>query len=165
MGTEIWLVPEIVYPNMGQMSLAKSREMSYGESRMLIQHGHEGRLAYLSGRGARSVVINYAITDDQILFLVPYYNEITQYVPGRQVTLLVDEETTAPVSRQHDTVSVKGIANLAGSKQASTIHRTTFLETWPPGVTTSIICLPISDIEGSSREVRQHSGAAETKLA
>ena len=131
-------------PQIGQTTLAKSRDMSYGECRTLIHHRHEGRLGYLSGRGARSVVVSYATTDDQILFLVPYYNEITQYAPGREVTLLVDEGMTAPTSRRYDTVSVRGIANLAGPKQASTVHRTNFLEIWPQGVATSIIYLPIS---------------------
>ena len=156
-------MPDTDHPHMGQVSLAKSRDMSYGESRMLIRHRRQGRLAYLSGRGPRSVVVNYAVTDDQILFLVPSYNEITQYVPGRKVTLLVDEERTAPVSRRYDTVSVKGIANLAGSKQVSTVQRTNFLETWPRGVTTSIIYLPISEVEGSKRELRPSSSAVTTK--
>lgn len=153
---------DIDNPQIRQTTLTRSRDMSYGECRTLIHHRREGRLSYLSGRGARSVVVNYAVTDDQILFLVPYYNEITQYAPGREVTLLVDEEGTAPTARRYDTVSVKGTANLAGSQQASTVHRTNFSEVWPPGVATSIIYLPISEVEGSKRELERSSAASTT---
>jgi len=141
----------------GQMTLAKSRDMSCGECRNLVRLYSEGRLAYLSGRGARSVVVTYAVTDDQILFLLPYYNEITQYAPGRQVTLVVDDEETASTSPRYDSVRVSGVAHLAGANQASLVRRTNFSESWPQGVSTSIIYLPIGEIEGSKR-VLQRSG-------
>lgn len=151
---------DIDQPHTGQVSPAQSRDMSYGESRTLIRHRHEGRLAYLSGRGPRSVAINYAVTDDQILFLVPSYNEITQYVPGMRVTLLVDQDGTAPASRPFDTVRIKGTAQLAGTEQASTVERTSFPETWPRGVSTSIIYLPMGEIRGSRREPPSSGSAA-----
>ena len=42
---------------------------------------------------SRSISLSAVVfTDDQILFLVPAYNEITQYVPGKQVTFQVAEK-------------------------------------------------------------------------
>jgi hypothetical protein len=110
-------------------------------------------LGYIGGRGPRSVVITYAMTDDQILFLVPAYNEITQYVPGRQVTLQVAGESSGPAPRHYDTVSVTGTANLSWLEQAPLVRRTKFAELWPPAVSTSVICLPMAELEGRKRQL------------
>jgi hypothetical protein len=109
----------------------------------------------MGGRGPRSVVVTYAVTQDQILFLVPAYNEITQYVPGRQVTLQVPGECCGPAPR-YCTVSVMGTGNLARLEQASIVRRTSFMEFWPPDVSMSVICLPMDQLEGSERQL-QHA--------
>jgi hypothetical protein len=32
-------------------------------------------------------VVSYAVTDDQVVFRLPEYNDICQYPPGRQIIL------------------------------------------------------------------------------
>ena len=126
-------------------------DLSYGECCIWLDNHSEGQLGYIGGRGARSVVVSYAVTDDQILFLVPAYNEITQYVPGKQVTFQVAGESIGPAPRYYDTVSVTGTANLPRLAQAPIVRRTNFVELWPPHMATSVICLPMAELEGSER--------------
>jgi hypothetical protein len=145
---------EIERRDSGETNLHATRGMSYGECRIWLDHHSEGELGYIGGRGPRSVVVTYAVTDDQILFLVPAYNEITQYVPGKQVTLQVSGESSGTDPRYYDMVNVTGTANLACLEQAPIVRRTNFVEFWPPGVTTSVICLPMADLEGSERQLK-----------
>src|SRR5215210_2710837 len=109
---------EIERPEIGQTKVDDIRGMSYGECCIWLDHHSEGQLGYIGGRGPRSVAVSYAITDDQILFLIPAYNEITQYVPGKQVTFQVSGESSGPAARYYDTVSVTGTANLPRLEQA-----------------------------------------------
>ena len=145
---------EIERRDSREANVDTTRGMSYGECRIWLDHHSEGELGYIGGRGPRSVVVTYAVTDDQILFLVPAYNEITQYVPGKQVTFQVSGESTGPAPRYYDTVNVTGTANLPRLEQAPIVRRTSFVELWPPDVTTSVICLPMADLEGSARQLK-----------
>ena len=52
------------------------RRLSAHECKAWLCSHHEGRLGYQSGRGHRSVVVSYAIADDQILVRLPDYNDI-----------------------------------------------------------------------------------------
>ena len=144
---------DIELPSSGKANVEDARGMSYGECRTWLDQHSEGELGYIGGRGARSVVVSYAVTDDQILFLVPAYNEITQYVPGQQVTFQVAGESSGPAPRYYDTVNVTGTANPPRLAQALIVRRTNFLELWPPDVTTSVICLPMAELEGSERQL------------
>ena len=144
---------EIERRDSGETEVDDTRDMSYGECRIWLERHSEGQLGYIGGRGARSVVVSYAVTDDQILFLVPAYNEITQYVPGKQVTFQVGGESSGPAPRYYDTVSATGTANLPRPEQAPVVRRTNFVELWPPDVTTSVICLPMAELEGSERQL------------
>jgi hypothetical protein len=130
-----------------------TRDMSYGECRIWLDRHSEGQLRYVGGRGARSVVVTYAVTGNQLLFLVPAYNEITQYVPGKQVTFQVAGESSGPAPRRYDTVSVTGTANLSRLAQAPMVRRTNFVELWPPDVRTSVICLPTVNLRGRERRL------------
>lgn len=122
----------------------------------MIRCGREGRLTYRSGRGARSLVVRYAVTDDQILFLIPAYNEITQYVPGARVTFAIDELDPTVVPQRWGRVKIRGTAYLIGpEQQESSALETDFSESWPQGVKTSIISLPISEVDGSKDELRR----------
>jgi hypothetical protein len=144
---------EIERPASEETNIDGTRAMSYGECCIWLDHHSEGQLAYIGGRGPRSVVVSYAVTDDQILFLVPAYNEITQYVPGKEVTFQVAGESSGPVPRHYETVSVTGTANFSRLAQASIVRRTNFVERWPPDMTTSVICLPMAELEGSERQL------------
>ena len=144
---------DIERPTSGETNVVNTRAMSHGECRIWLDHNSEGQLAYIGGRGPRSVVVNYAVTDDQVLFLVPAYNEITQYVPGKQVTFQVAGESSGPVPQYYDTVSVTGTANFSRLTQAPMVRRTHFVELWPPDVTTSVICLPMAELEGSETQL------------
>ena len=145
---------EIERPARRKANIDGTRAMSYGECRISLDHHSEGQLGYVGGgRRPRSVVVSYAVTDDQILFLVPAYNEITQYVPGKQVTFQVAGESSGPAPRHHDTVSVTGTANPPRLAQAPIVRKTNFVELWPPHVTTSVICLPMAELKGSERQL------------
>jgi nitroimidazol reductase NimA-like FMN-containing flavoprotein (pyridoxamine 5'-phosphate oxidase superfamily) len=144
---------EIQRPDGRETNVDDTRAMSCGECRSWLDHHSEGQLGYIGGRGPRSIVVSYAVTDDQILFLVPAYNEITQYVPGKQVTFQVAGESSGPGPRYYDTVSVTGPANVPRLEQTPIVRRTNFVELWPPDVTTSVICLPMAELEGSERQL------------
>ena len=145
---------EIERPDSGETNVEDTRDMSYNECRTWLDHHSEGQLGYIGGRGPRSVVVSYAVTDDQILFLVPAYNEITQYVPGKQVTFQVAGESIGPAPQYYDSVSVTGTANVSRPAQAPIVRRTNFVELWPPDVPTSVICLPMAELEGSERQLK-----------
>jgi hypothetical protein len=145
------LMAEIERPARRKANIDGTRAMSYGECRISLDHHSEGQLGYVGGRGPRSVVVSYAVTDDQILFLIPAYNEITQYVPGTEVTFQVAGESGGPVPRHYETVRAMGTANFPCLPQASIVRRTNFVELWPPDVITSVICLPMAELEGSER--------------
>ena len=51
-------------------------------------------------------------------------------------------------SRAQETVVVTGRAALAGGDQKPLIDQTAFQEEWPPDVRTSVICVPLTAIEG-----------------
>lgn len=123
----------------------RTRRLSPHECKAWLGSHHEGRLGYRSGKGPRSVVVSYAVAEDQILLRLPAYNNIVQYAPGSEVSLDVDGGTPAA---HRETVVVTGKAALAGNRQEPLIDQTAFLEEWPPDVQTSVICVPVTAIEG-----------------
>jgi hypothetical protein len=90
-------------------------------------------------------VVSYAVAGDQILMRLPDYNDIVHYAPGSEVRIDVDGGTPAA---HRETVVVTGKAALAGGDQKPLIDQTAFQEEWPPDVSTSVICLPLTAIEG-----------------
>jgi nitroimidazol reductase NimA-like FMN-containing flavoprotein (pyridoxamine 5'-phosphate oxidase superfamily) len=129
----------------GQQTRIPTRRLSVGECRDWLRNHREGRLGYHTGRGPRSVVVSYAVAEDQIMMQLPDYNDIVHYAPGERVTLEV--EGGRPVVGDFGTVTVTGQAQLAAddSRPASQTH---FDEQWPSGVSTSVICLPLTEVEG-----------------
>ena len=123
--------------------LEEQRSLSAGECRRWLLQHHEGRLGYLSGRGPRSVVVSYAVDDDQILVQVPDYNDIAQYAPGAQVTLAVDGpvEGSPPGEPEIEEVSVTGTAAHADRAQQA-VDTVRFDESWPNGIKTSVVICP-----------------------
>jgi len=121
------------------------RRLSPHECKAWVCSHHEGRLGYQSGRGHRSVVVFYAVTDDQILVRLPDYNDIVHYAPGAEISLDVDGGTPAA---HRETVTVTGTAELAENAHRPLIDQAAFEEDWPPDVRTSIICLPLDAVEG-----------------
>ncbi|MCE3275135.1 MAG: hypothetical protein K0R13_990 [Propionibacteriaceae bacterium] len=71
--------------------------------------------------------------------------DIVHYAPGSEVSLDVDGGTPAA---HRETVVVTGEAALADSGHKPLIDQTAFQEEWPPDVPTSIICVPLTAIEG-----------------
>ncbi|MET0695515.1 MAG: pyridoxamine 5'-phosphate oxidase family protein [Propionibacteriaceae bacterium] len=134
-----------------QRSFASPRRLSSRECRDWLDSHQEGRLAYPTGRGPRSVVVSYAITGHQIMFRLPDYNDIVHYAPGERVTLEVDG-VHAPAG-DFETVLVTGEAQLAG-EHSPELAGTEFVEEWPAGVRTSVLCLPMTKVEGF-----EHHGA------
>jgi len=118
------------------------------ECRSWISDRGEGRLVHQTGRGSRAVVVSYAVTDDQVIFRFPEYNEICQYVLGRLVTLHVSG--TCSHTRMRTEVAVTGVGH-SGASDADLAGAVDLIERWPSGMATHIICLDLNDIEGSAR--------------
>ena len=111
------------------------------DPRSWLIENHEGRLGYQTGRGQRSVVVLFAVSDDQILLRLPDYNDIVHYAPGERVTLEVDGPQTSP---DHPvTVCVTGTAQLLDADQLPIPSEDLFEESWPPGIATYVIGLPM----------------------
>ena len=120
------------------------RTLTKVECRSSISDHDEGRLSYPTGRGPRAVVVSYAVTDDQVVVLLPEYNEICQYAPGRQITMRVSALTTNTFTE----VVVTGIGHL--DENPACIAGTVDLpEHWPAGVSTHLVCLDLFHLEGS----------------
>ena len=129
------------------------RALTPGECRRWLQQHHEGRLGYQSGRGPRSVVVSYAIAGDEVLVRVPDYNDIAQYAPGTRVTLAVDGtvEPTVPGGPAIEEVSVAGVAEHAGQADQPEVESVRFDESWPTGIKTSVVSLPLTQLTGVQR--------------
>ena len=129
-------------------------QLDASECRRWVEQHHEGRLGYLSGRGPRSVVVSYTVVGDQILVQVPDYNDTAQYAPGARVTLAVDGEVEHTSAVEE--VSVTGTAgHQDGNVRAPGDPRQTvqFDESWPAAIKTSVVTLPLKDMEGVRRRV------------
>jgi nitroimidazol reductase NimA-like FMN-containing flavoprotein (pyridoxamine 5'-phosphate oxidase superfamily) len=132
-----------------QVGAVRAHQLSDHECRAWLQSHREGRLGYQTGRGPRSVVVSYAIAGDRIMFRLPDYNDIVHYAPGEQVTLKVEGKAAA--TGDFEEVSVKGKAVLAGSGEEPVVREAKFEEAWPTGVSTRVICLPMTEVEGIER--------------
>ena len=139
-----------MYPHSGQTRASRNpepnRRLSHGECRDWLSSHREGRLGYQTGRGPQSVVVCYALTDEQVVFQLPDYNDIVHYAPGERVTLEVDGP--APAGGQFETVTVTGQAQRATAQDGPAIARSHLEEQWPSGLRTTVICLPMTDVEG-----------------
>jgi nitroimidazol reductase NimA-like FMN-containing flavoprotein (pyridoxamine 5'-phosphate oxidase superfamily) len=121
------------------------RRLSPHECKAWLCSHHEGRLGYQSGKGPRCVVVSYAVAGDQVLVRLPDYNDIVHYAPGSEVSLDVEGGTPAA---HREAVTVTGTAELAESDKRPLIDQAAFQEDWPSDVRTSVICLPLSKLEG-----------------
>ena len=130
-------------------------ELVSRDSRVWLGRHHEGRLSYMSGCGPRSVMISYALVGDEILLQVPDYNEIAHYAPGARVSLAVLEdsepESADRPGRAIREVRVTGTAGLESDGAGRPLAATLFDEHWPDGVRTSIVTLPLNDLQVSER--------------
>ncbi len=143
--------------------VAIPRRMSASECCTWLRQHHEGRLSYLSGRGPQSVVVSYVVAGDQILLQIPEYNEIAQYAPGAEVTLVVDRmvEPTSAIQPgvTIDVVSVTGTAALVTEADRPPAAGG-FGEFWPAGIKISLLGLPLTQVHGFER-VREHRRAVD----
>jgi hypothetical protein len=124
-----------------------SRRLSSAECHVWLRKRSQGRLGHLTGRGPRSTVVGYAVTDDQVVFRVPEYNEICQYAPGRPITLSVDGGGAN--IRSHTEVVVTGIGHIP-ERPEDLAEAVDGLEGWPLSVSTHLICLGLAVIEGDT---------------
>lgn len=124
-----------------------AREMSRTECHQVLTSHAEGRLGYCSGKGPRSVVVSYAVSGEQIVVRLPDYNDIVQYAPGEEVTLEVEDLAASGPSGER--VSVCGTAALVAPEDE--LGGVDFAESWPPGIATSVVCLPLTAVEGFER--------------
>ena len=139
-----------MYPHSGQTRASRNpestRRLSHGECRDWLSSHREGRLGYQTGRGPQSVVVCYALTDEQVVFQLPDYNDIVHYAPGERVTLEVDGLHAAV--GQFETVTVTGQAQRVTEQDGSAIAGSHLDEQWPSSLSTTVIRLPMTDVEG-----------------
>jgi len=133
--------------------------------RWLGQH-HEGTLSYMSGCGPRSVMITYALVGEEILLQVPDYNEIAHYAPGAQVSFAVADDVEPPTAEQPEPaireVRVTATAELESDGRSHPPVAALFDEAWPDGIMTSIVTLPLTDLQVSERGPGQPGPGAQT---
>ena len=94
-------------------------------------------------------MVRYAVTDDQVVFRFPEYNEICQYARGRQVTLNVSSVRDGTRTE----VMVSGVG-FVPEHEADLSSAVDLGEEWPPGVATHLICLDLAVVEGAAQHVR-----------
>jgi hypothetical protein len=136
---------------MARQQQASTRQLTAAECRSWLSTHTEGRLGYLSGRGAQCVVVCYAVApDDKIVLRVPEYNEIGQYAPGEQVTLDVDGMTPRG---DRQTVRVSGRAEVLTNSSVAALDRQG-CERWPTGISTSIVAFPLEEVHGTVQAER-----------
>lgn len=114
------------------------------DRRAWLGHQGEGRLGYRSGRGARSVVVRFALAGEDIRIRLTEYHEAVGYAPGQQVCLQVE----APVGPRHqlETVLIRGQARLADGELCSVEDDATLDEHWPDGLATHDLVLPLTHV-------------------
>ena len=98
------LMAEIERPASGETNVDDTRDMSYGECRIWLDHHSEGRLGYIGGRGPRSVVVSYAVTDDQ---------SCSWYLPTTR------SHSTYPATRSRSRLREKAADQLRGTTTRS----------------------------------------------
>ena len=116
------------------------------DCRIWLGQHQQGRFGYLSGRGAQSVIVTYALVGDHILLQVPEYNDITQYAPGAKVSLAVDgrvePRSLNQPGRTIDAITVTGTAAITSEGGRWSVAAALFEESWPAGVRTRIVSFP-----------------------
>jgi hypothetical protein len=121
------------------------RKLSAAECHAWLASHDEGRLSYLSGRGPRSVAVLYKLANDNVVMHLPDYHDAAHYAPGTNVRLDVEGVTDAGL----DAVRVTGRAVLLGRARMSAPDGTEVdLDKDSSMVETSVVCLPISRVEG-----------------
>ena len=120
-----------------------SRTLTADECRSWLTTHGEARLGYLSGRGQRNVIVAYAVTGDAIVVRVPQYNEITQYVPDRQVTL----DVTARAGDTVEQVTVTGRASIRKRTPATVLNLLPD-EQWPTDLSNVVVSVPLDKVDG-----------------
>jgi hypothetical protein len=105
--------------------------------RWLTQH-HEGRLRYRTGRGPRALAMTYVVAGDYILVRIPEFNPAAGYASGQQIEF--------QVPHGNSDICVRGRAETAGPAHVRLLQQTRFLEHWPAGVRSRVLCLPLSDV-------------------
>ena len=96
------------------------------------------------------MVVNYAVTDDQVDVRLPEYNEICQYAPGRQIMLNV----SCVCATTRIEVVVTGVG-FVSDHQVDLLKCVDLVEEWPAGISTHLICLDLAVVEGTESG---HSG-------
>lgn len=120
------------------------RPLSRPECRSWLATHAEGRLGYRSGCGDRAVPVVYSLAGDEVVFRVPEYNQLLQYALGAPVTF----EVAGPAEDDlAETVTVRGTTHAAA--ETAVPDGAVPPESWPPGVSTRLVCLPLTSVSGS----------------
>jgi hypothetical protein len=121
------------------------RRLDLAECRAWIVGHDEARLGFDTGRGHRSVVVAYVVGTDEILLLLPEYHPATGYLADAQVTLDVEG---VPAEGSWSTVRASGLAYLGLASDTAVHPRGA---SWPPGVATHTVHVPLAQVEGVLR--------------
>jgi hypothetical protein len=125
----------------------RGRRLTSGECWSWLATRREGRLCFATGRGPRSAIMIYGLTDQQMVFQIPEFSEVLQHSHGRRITFTV--ESAPPAPRHGHRVTVSGVAYRADlSDQQDLIDSVDLPEQWPAGITTRVMCLDLVEVEG-----------------
>jgi hypothetical protein len=130
-------------PRAASSLTTTSRALTADECRSWLTTHGEARLGYLSGRGRRNVIVAYAVTGDTIVVRVPHYNEITQCVPDRQVTL----DVTTRAGDTVEQVTVTGRASIRKRTPATVLNLLPD-EHWPTDLSNVVVSVPLDQVDG-----------------
>lgn len=108
----------------------------------LLATNQEGRLSYQSGRGPRSIVVNYRVGDGGVLMTLPDYNDAAHCIAGRTVTF---ETAGQSPRRGRWAVTATGTAHRLAGEPSSAAASASSGE-WPSWVMTSVFLLAADDL-------------------
>jgi hypothetical protein len=124
----------------------RTHRLSGVRCREWIAQHEEARLGFETGHGPRSVVIGYAVCGDEVVLLLPEYHPATGYLVDAPVTLEVEG---ASASGAWVAVRASGVAHPGAATERDVVHP--YGATWPEGVATHTVHVPLAHLEGLVR--------------
>jgi hypothetical protein len=122
----------------------RHREDGSADELAWLASQHEGRLGYLSGRGQRSVVVQFAVTDNRVVIRLPEYHEAIGYASDQPVCLCVDG-TSGPASHSAS-LEVRGRARRVDDPFDAADASDDQSESWPLGIHIHQLLLPLTEV-------------------
>jgi hypothetical protein len=111
----------------------------------LLRSLTEGSLTYCDGRGVVTLAVTYDVVGHGVVVCVAEFNPAVQYVPGRDVTLVV---TGYLGLGSRWVVRLTGSGRRLPSTASNLARHRRQLTQWPPGVPATMLRIPGTRIRG-----------------